>query len=227
MPLLNSSSSSSASKKKRPGGADRAAKTSNNVSMSFRTIGRMGQSMSAMMPSKSSKASAEKCKEDDEQEEKGEELDHTPLPTMNISNEVWDAAQDNLLSDIAEVRRAMDLFLNSRIPEAEKILEPKRYSTLYHSLGHSFILFLKSMMTFQHTDIEAAIEALKKTIQLADALRKKETGWLGNITSWVKGISVHDVWSMSRLHRHAVSSCKLIQTINANIHTICSSHPFV
>lgn len=185
--------------------------------MSFRTIGRMGQSMSALMPSKSSSkasaavaAAAEKHKLSNEQgiqeEEKGEALDHTPLPTMNISNEVWEAAQDNLLSDIAEVRRAMDLFLNSRIPESERILEPKRYSTLYHSLGHSFVLFLKSMMTFQHTDIEAAIEALKKTIQLADALRKKETGWLGNITSWVKGISVHDVWNMSRLHRHAVSN---------------------
>ncbi|KAL7312213.1 hypothetical protein PS15m_008003 [Mucor circinelloides] len=212
MPLLSSSTSSStaaSNKSKRPDGANRTAKSSNNVSMSFRTIGRMGQSMSALMPSKSSKASAaaEKYKLNDDQriqeEEKGEELDHTPLPTMNISNEVWEAAQDNLLSDIAEVRRAMDLFLNSRIPESERILEPKRYSTLYHSLGHSFVLFLKSMMTFQHTDIEAAIEALKKTIQLADALRKKETGWLGNLTSWVKGISVHDVWNMSRLHRHA------------------------
>ncbi|KAI8636358.1 hypothetical protein BD408DRAFT_437993 [Parasitella parasitica] len=203
MPLLKASISTN-NKKKRPDGGATQAKSSSNVSMSFRTIGRMGQSMSAMMPSKSSKASsAEKHKASNEPEEKGEELDHTPLPTMNISNEVWDTAQDNLLSDIAEVRQAMDLFLNSRIPEAEKILEPKRYSTLYHSLGHSFILFLKSMMTFQHTDIEGAIEALKKTIQLADALRKKETGWLGNITSWVKGISVHDISSMSRLHRHA------------------------
>ncbi|KAL0145001.1 hypothetical protein V8B55DRAFT_1442612 [Mucor lusitanicus] len=216
MPLLSSSTSSStaasSSKSKRPDGANRTAKSSNNVSMSFRTIGRMGQSMSALMPSKSSKASAaaklsdkhqQGIQEEGDDDEKGEALDHTPLPTMNISNEVWEAAQDNLLSDIAEVRRAMDLFLNSRIPESERILEPKRYSTLYHSLGHSFVLFLKSMMTFQHTDIEAAIEALKKTIQLADALRKKETGWLGNITSWVKGISVHDVWNMSRLHRHA------------------------
>lgn len=171
-------------------------------SVSLRTIGRMGQSMSSMMPTKQKAAAEEKMPEE---LTKGD-LDHTPLPTINISTKVWEQAQDNLLSDIQEVRRAMDLFLNSRIREAERILEPKRHSTLYHSLGHSFILFLKSLMTFQHTDIEAAIEALKKTIQLADALRKKDTGWFGNITSWVKGITVHDISVMSRLHRHAVST---------------------
>lgn len=144
--------------------------------------------MSNMMPKK--------------KEESGD-IDDTPLPTMNISTKQWEQAEANLLSDIFEVRRAMDLFLNSRIPESEAILEPKRNSTLYHSLGHSFVLFLKSMMTFQHSDIEEAIDALKKTIQLADALRKKNSGWLGNLTSWVKGISVLDVWEMSPLHRHA------------------------
>ncbi|KAI8088521.1 hypothetical protein BDF21DRAFT_378735 [Thamnidium elegans] len=193
-PVLNTSSSSS-TKKKRPDGPERNAKSSSNLTMSLRTIGRMGQSMSSMLP---------KHKEKQILEEKEEgELNHTPLPTINISTKVWEAAEANLLEDIKEVRLAMDLFLNSRIPEAEKILEPKRYSTLYHSLGHSFVLFLKSVMTFQHTDIEDAIEALKETIQLADAFRKKNSSWLGNITSWVKGISVHEVWEMSRLHRHA------------------------
>lgn len=198
MPPVLSTSSSSSTKKKRPDGPERNAKSSSNLTMSLRTIGRMGQSMSSMLP---------KHKEKPILEEKEEgELNHTPLPTINISNKVWEAAEANLLEDIKEVRLAMDLFLNSRIPEAEKILEPKRYSTLYHSLGHSFVLFLKSVMTFQHTDIEDAIEALKETIQLADAFRKKNSSWLGNITSWVKGISVLEVWEMSRLHRHAVSS---------------------
>jgi hypothetical protein len=198
MPIVSASSSSSSLKKK-------ATEQKPKPSMSLRTIGRMGQSMSSMMPTKQKTTTEEKIKEESDTTAEGE-LDHTPLPTINISTKVWEQAQDNLLTDIQEVRRAMDLFLNSRIPEAEQILEPKRHSTLYHSLGHSFVLFLKSVMTFQHTDIEAAIEALKKTIQLADALRKKETGWFGNITSWVKGITVHDIWAMSRLHRHAVSS---------------------
>lgn len=169
------------------------SKSATNGNLSFRTIGRMGQSMSALK--------AKKQQEDQEDDS----MDLTPLPTIHIPQERIELAEKNLLSDIQEVRRAMDLFLNSRIPEAEQILEPKRNSTLYHSLGHSFVLFLKSVMTFQQSDIEDAIVALKKTIQLADAFRKKENGWLGNITSWVKGMSVYDVWNMSRLHRHAVS----------------------
>lgn len=208
-PSMTSSSSSSTANKSsnnnnsapgsRPTGLDRSAKSSGNNKMSLRQIGRMGQSMSNMMPKK--------------KEESGD-IDDTPLPTMNISTKQWEQAEANLLSDIFEVRRAMDLFLNSRIPESEAILEPKRNSTLYHSLGHSFVLFLKSMMTFQHSDIEEAIDALKKTIQLADALRKKNSGWLGNLTSWVKGISVLDVWEMSPLHRHAVSSNHVIYANN-------------
>ncbi|KAI9476598.1 MAG: hypothetical protein EXX96DRAFT_577717 [Benjaminiella poitrasii] len=159
-------------------------------------MGQMGKSMSSMVISKTK---ATETLVDDEGTS-----EHVPLPTMNLSIEQLDTAENNLLSDITEVRRVMDLFLNSRIPEAEKILEPKRNSTLYHSLGHSFILFLRSMMTFQHADIEDAIIALKKTIQLADAMRKKDTGWFGNISSWVKGgISVQDVRQMSRLQRHA------------------------
>lgn len=196
MAPIMSTSSSSSTKKQRPEGMERNAKSSTNITMSLRQIGRMGQSMSNMMPKHK------------EEKQKEEEID-TPLPAMNISAKQWETAEENLLSDILEVRLAMDLFLNSRIPEAEKILEPKRRSTLYHSLGHSFVLFLKSVMTFQHSDIEEAIQALKETVQLADALRKKNSGWLGNLTSWVKGITVHDVWEMSPLHRHAVSSNKL------------------
>ncbi|KAG1234450.1 hypothetical protein G6F68_002536 [Rhizopus microsporus] len=159
--------------------------------LSLRTISRMGQSMSSMLP---------------RQREPSEEMimtDKTDTATLNITQKQWDIAQQNLLLDIIEVRKAMDLFLNSQISEAESMLGPRRYSSLYHSLGHAFILFLKSLMTFQQTDIEAAIDALKETIQLADAFRKKESGWVGSITTWVKGLSVQDIKNMSRLHRHA------------------------
>lgn len=195
-PFLTSSTSSSSSKKKRPDGLERNVKSSSNISMSLRSMGRMGHSMSNMLPSKHK----EKMIEEEEEAVAAAEA------TIHISNKAWGKAEENLLEDIKQVRRAMDLFLDSRIPEAESILEPKRQTSLYHSLGHSFILFLKSLMTFQHTDIEEAIEALKETIQLSDAFRKKNSSWIGNLTSWVKGISVQDIWDMSRLHRHAVSS---------------------
>ena len=68
-------------------------------------------------------------------------------------------------------------------------------------------------MTFQQVDIEAAIEALKETVQLADGFRKKDSGWVGSISSWVKGMTVQDIKNMSRLHRHAVRSPVFIHTI--------------
>ncbi|KAI8968235.1 hypothetical protein BDF20DRAFT_895081 [Mycotypha africana] len=206
MPIPKSSNSSSMNNTdKRPDALDRSSKSASNINMSFRSIGRMGHSMSTLMSKKrdEKKMSATADNKHDEKDIL-EKTAATPLRTIDIPKEVWEAQQENLLYDILEVRRAMDLFLNSRIPEAERILEPKRYSSLYHSLGHAFVMFLKSMMTFQHSDIKIAIEALKKTIQLADAMRKKKSqGWLGNLTSWMKGLTVHDVWSMSRLHQHA------------------------
>ncbi|KAG0757795.1 hypothetical protein G6F16_001978 [Rhizopus arrhizus] len=185
MPLLNLTSSSS-SKKKRPEGLDRNAKSTSST-LSLRSISRMGQSMSSMLP---------------RQKESGEEKEEI-LNSIHITQKQWDQAQQNLLLDAVEVRRALDLFLDSKISDAEHILEPKRSSSLYHSLGHAFILFLKSLMTFQQVDIEAAIEALKETVQLADGFRKKDSGWVGSISSWVKGMTVQDIKNMSRLHRHA------------------------
>ncbi|KAI8968137.1 hypothetical protein BDB01DRAFT_726650 [Pilobolus umbonatus] len=161
--------------------------------LSLRNIGKMGHSTSAMIPKKKERLRS-KLSEEEEDE---------PLPSISVTNQEFELAEENLYSDIQEVRQCMDLFLNSRIPEAEAILEPKQHSTLYHSLGISFILFLKSMMTFQHTDIQAAINSLKKTVQVADSLRKKNSGWLGNLASWVKGLSIQDLHSMSVLNRHA------------------------
>lgn len=146
------------------------------------------------------------------QKESGEEKEEI-LNSIHITQKQWDQAQQNLLLDAVEVRRALDLFLDSKISDAEHILEPKRSSSLYHSLGHAFILFLKSLMTFQQVDIEAAIEALKETVQLADGFRKKDSGWVGSISSWVKGMTVQDIKNMSRLHRHAVRSHVFIHTI--------------
>ncbi|KAI9281813.1 hypothetical protein BY458DRAFT_498061 [Sporodiniella umbellata] len=177
MPLLNLNPT----KKKRPDGLDREVVTSTSTRSLLQST-RMGSSMSSILSIKSDKGNSE---------------------PESISQREWNKAQENLMSDSMQVRRAMDLFLNSKIPEAEAILEPNRHSSLYHALGHAFVLFLKSLMTFQHTDIEAAIEAIRETILMADSFRRKETGWVGSITSWVKGLTVQDFKNMSTLHRHA------------------------
>ncbi|KAI8890752.1 hypothetical protein K501DRAFT_206052, partial [Backusella circina FSU 941] len=189
MPSFPSMSSSTSSKtRNRPNGLDKAAKSANNISMSLRSISKMGNSMTALLPNSSESIS--------------EKSPDKPLAVSQLSNKQYEQAEQTLYSDILQVRKAMDLFLSSRIPEAQEILEGKRRETMYHSIGYSFILFLKSMMTFQQSDIESAIDSLKETIQITDSLRQKGSSWLGNITSWVKGSTI-DIKSMSRLHRHA------------------------
>ena len=111
-----------------------------------------------------------------------------------------------MMEDILQVRRALDYFLDSRIKEAEEILVPKRKTSMYYSLGYGFILFLKSAMTFEQTDVEKTMEALKHTIHLASAQQKKGVGFLDNITTWVKGNQIQQLKTMSRIQRHAVSS---------------------
>ncbi|KAF7728019.1 hypothetical protein EC973_006784 [Apophysomyces ossiformis] len=105
---------------------------------------------------------------------------------------------DQLMTDLIAVRRALDLFLDSRIKEAEDILKGRRKTSMYHALGHSFILFLKSMMTFEESDVQLTLEALKRTIQLANDLRRSGNGWL-DISSWVKT----SIPSMTSVQRHA------------------------
>jgi hypothetical protein len=59
-------------------------------------------------------------------------------------------------------------------------------------------------MTFQEEDIVAALDALKTTIHLAGGLRKRESGWLGSVTSWMKGTTVDDIKHMTTIEKHAV-----------------------
>ncbi|KAI8333026.1 hypothetical protein BC941DRAFT_358428 [Chlamydoabsidia padenii] len=118
------------------------------------------------------------------------------------SSQQLQEANATLYSDIAQVRQAMDLFLNSRIPECEAILNPRRDSSMYHSLGYAFVLFLKACMTFQKEDIEAGLEAMKQAYQMADKLRKRDSSWK-NLSAWVKSHSVQDIQNMTPLQRHA------------------------
>ncbi|OZJ05668.1 hypothetical protein BZG36_01408 [Bifiguratus adelaidae] len=106
--------------------------------------------------------------------------------------------------DLAEVRKALDLFLNSRISEAENILKPRYKQTLYHTIGHALLSFLKALMTFEKADLEEAHDSLREAVTVANSLRKKDSGLVENLTSWVKGsASVETIKSMTRIQRHA------------------------
>lgn len=129
----------------------------------------------------------------------------TPVTSSSSINElVQTTSEKELYADILEIRSALNHFLNSEINEAEALLQPRYKESMYHALGFSFILFLKCVMTFQEEDIVAALEALKNTIQLAGSLRKKENGWFGSVTSWMKGTTLEDIKHMTTIEKHAV-----------------------
>lgn len=138
---------------------------------------------------------------------------HSKLPDQPHTS----LEEKQLFEEIAQCRVALDHFLNSNINEAEAILKPHYKDSMYFSLGYSFILYLKSVMTFQEDDIEATLGVLKHTIQLAAGLRKKESGWLGSVTSWVKGTTLEDVKSMTVVERHAVRFHETKETHNGQV----------
>ncbi|CAG8587748.1 9692_t:CDS:2, partial [Paraglomus brasilianum] len=109
----------------------------------------------------------------------------------------------DLDEDLREVHSALQLFLNSRMSDAEDLLFIKSKTSLYHSLGYSFVCYLKSLMTFEPQDIKKAISALKVTVYIASVLRKKE-GLFGSLSSIIRtAAGVSALKSMSRLQRHA------------------------
>jgi Protein of unknown function (DUF3808) len=121
------------------------------------------------------------------------------------SSETSVEKNDNLNEEIAQVRHALDLFLNSRIKEAENLILPNKETSLYWSLGHAFISFLKAMMTFQNSDFDTASEALKQCIHIATNARKRDAGFVDSFTSWMKGSTgLATVKAMTKLQRHAV-----------------------
>ncbi|ORX61918.1 hypothetical protein DM01DRAFT_1331391, partial [Hesseltinella vesiculosa] len=100
-----------------------------------------------------------------------------------------------------QVHRALDCFYDSRIQEAEALLDQR--DGIYVTLGRAFILFLKSMMTFQASDVQQTLDALKKTIQLANALRKKD-GWVDSLSSFLQQKDpIAHIQAMTTIQRHA------------------------
>ncbi|KAI8968448.1 hypothetical protein BDF20DRAFT_981625 [Mycotypha africana] len=131
----------------------------------------------------------------------------TTTPTLENSTSSLDipppaVTEAKLKEDIQQCRIAFDHFLNSNIHEAECLLKPHSKDSLYLSLGYSFVLYLKSVMTFEVQDILTALDALKHTIRIAASLRNKKNGWQ-LVASWVKGTTVEDVKHMSLIERHA------------------------
>jgi len=72
----------------------------------------------------------------------------------------------DLLASILETQKALDLFLNNDFQQAKSMTAPLAGTSIYHSLGYSAILYLQAVMTFDAGDIEAAVGATKRCLDL-------------------------------------------------------------
>lgn len=112
-------------------------------------------------------------------------------------------SESELDEDLERCRRALALFLNSRIAEAEDIIRVKLDSSLYCSLGYSLFLFLRSLLTFEPHDMARALDNLKLTVAIASRLRKSGS-YAERFGKVVRGSgTVNALKGMNRVQRHA------------------------
>ncbi|SPO23054.1 uncharacterized protein UTRI_01732 [Ustilago trichophora] len=91
-----------------------------------------------------------------------------------------------LRQDIEVARKALDLFLNSRMIEAERIIQEYADSRLYYALGYALIATIKGFMTFEPADLAIAISLCKDALTIANLLRKPSSA-VSNFGRFVRG----------------------------------------
>ncbi len=100
--------------------------------------------------------------------------------------------------DLGAVREAMSLFLNSRMKEAEDICLNGAGHRLYKAEGMALINTVKSIMTFEPSDLETAIHSCKHAMNVASVLRKKK-GAVGKMLGGKK----NNMKDMTLVQQHA------------------------
>ncbi|PWY97904.1 hypothetical protein BCV70DRAFT_42950 [Testicularia cyperi] len=101
--------------------------------------------------------------------------------------------------DLATVREAMSLFLNSRMREAEELCMEGASTRLYKAEGMALINAVKSIMTFEPQDFETAILCCRHSMKIASFLRKKQ----GTLNKLMGGGKMGNYRSMSLVQLHA------------------------
>lgn len=107
---------------------------------------------------------------------------NTPEETAPVDGddeEFEDAEEDICISNldlsdaIDQASTALKLFLNNRFTDAKSRMEPGANSSMYHAMGYGTILYIQAVMTFDMSDVEAAIQTLKKSLHVCDRHRRK------------------------------------------------------
>ncbi|KAI8814774.1 outer membrane protein Iml2/Tetratricopeptide repeat protein 39, partial [Cladochytrium replicatum] len=103
-------------------------------------------------------------------------------------------------ADLADVEKAVRLFLNSQFSDAEAHLKTRYAVSLYHAHGFGLISMMRAVLTFEPQDIESARDSLKRTVDMCKVLRKEQTLVAGIFQSITGG---NGVGNMNRLQKHA------------------------
>ena len=130
---------------------------------------------------------------------------------------------DEMFEDISVVRRALHLFLNSRMTEAYEMIEPHSERRLYYAVGFALLSSIKAIMTFEHQDLGTAISHCKDALHVASLLRKKTSAFT-SIGRFVRGSGASVSWlsSMTPLEKHAElssSECTLVKAVLGIAHS--------
>ncbi|KAF7660432.1 hypothetical protein LDENG_00281960 [Lucifuga dentata] len=88
----------------------------------------------------------------------------------------------NLETALKECSTALDLFLNNRFTDALELLKPRKSQSMYHAMGYSSMLVMQAGMTFDPSDMDAAMTALTDSLHTCEKFRKK-TGIMEAIAS--------------------------------------------
>mgnify|MGYP002715313523 CR=1 FL=1 len=108
-------------------------------------------------------------------------------------------SESDLLQDIHTVHKGLELFLNSQMREAEALCSNGAENRLYPSLGMTLLNFVKSLMTFEPSDMQVAMKSCTHTIAIAKFLRKTP----GKLSKFVPTSKKFDIQKMSVVERHA------------------------
>ncbi|KAH3695481.1 hypothetical protein DPMN_082941, partial [Dreissena polymorpha] len=74
---------------------------------------------------------------------------------------------------IQDCHMALKLFLNNKFTDAKNRMEPHVDWSMYHGLGYGTIMYIQAVMTFDMNDIEAAIQAIKRSLIVCNKQRRK------------------------------------------------------
>ncbi|XP_050401579.2 tetratricopeptide repeat protein 39B [Patella vulgata] len=149
----------------------------------------------------------------DEQELRAE------LEKQDDDEEFEDAAEKiNLPSDmdlatsISETSIALKLFLNNKFTDAKERMEPHSLKSMYPALGYGTILYLQAVMTFDMTDIETAIQTIKKSVAVCNRFRRKTTV-MGSFRKSLTKVNYNDL-SEEEIHAEiCYAECLLLRAL--------------